>query len=326
MSDMERAIVDVNPDCLIIDTTAVGAAAVAEASALPWAQWIPFFQHVGVDAISPRQIARIPFTLTPAGMEVLNAPRRRLGLDPLVPTEAYPAPLYLYFTAEPFECEGLEFPSSFRLVGPGLWEPPGDAQEWPQAFDRPLVLVTASSEFQRDDALIESALRGLASEEVCLVISTVAHDPRSFEVPPNARVTRWLAHSELIEKAACVVCHGGMGITQRALAAGVPVCVVPFGRDQIEVALRVTATASGTHLPADALSPTAAREAIRQAMTMAAGAERVAEGFTRAGGPSAAAEALQSLLTTKQGSRGAHRVSPLTTPPGASPDGAQLVT
>ena len=31
-----------------------------------------------------------------------------------------------------------------------------------------------------------------------------------------------------------------MGITQKALAAGVPVCAVPFGRDQFEVARRVS--------------------------------------------------------------------------------------
>ena len=42
--------------------------------------------------------------------------------------------------------------------------------------------------------------------------------------------------SPILEIAACVVCHGGMGITQKALAAGVPVCAVPFGRDQPEVA------------------------------------------------------------------------------------------
>ena len=32
---------------------------------------------------------------------------------------------------------------------------------------------------------------------------------------------------------------GGAGATQKALASGVPVCVVPFGCDQLEVARRV---------------------------------------------------------------------------------------
>lgn len=36
-----------------------------------------------------------------------------------------------------------------------------------------------------------------------------------------------------------MISHGGTGTTQKALAAGVPVCAVPFMRDQFEVARRV---------------------------------------------------------------------------------------
>jgi hypothetical protein len=36
-----------------------------------------------------------------------------------------------------------------------------------------------------------------------------------------------------------------MGATQKALAHGVPVCAVPFGRDQLEVARRVEVAAAG---------------------------------------------------------------------------------
>jgi MGT family glycosyltransferase len=232
-------------------------------------------------------------------MEVLDAPRRHLGLAPLAePTEAYRAPLYLYFTAEPFELEGLDLPPSFRLVGPGLWEPAAEAPDWLQDLEEPVVLVTASSEFQRDDALIATALQALGADDIRVVVSTVAHDPERFDVPANARVVRWLPHGAVMRKAACVVCHGGMGITQRALAAGVPVCVVPFGRDQTEVAARVAATGAGTQILPDALTPAALRAAIHEAMTMRAGAQQIAAGFARAGGASAAADALESLLTT----------------------------
>ncbi|MCV7070521.1 glycosyltransferase, partial [Mycobacterium rufum] len=48
--------------------------------------------------------------------------------------------------------------------------------------------------------------------------------------------------------------HGGMGITQKALARGIPVCAVPFGRDQFEVARRVQVARCGTRLPARRLS------------------------------------------------------------------------
>jgi MGT family glycosyltransferase len=300
--DLQRAIADVDPDVLLVDVTTPGAAAVAEAGAIPWAQWIPFFQHFALVPNAAPELTLIPFTLAPIGMEVLNAPRRQLGLVPLAdPAEAWRAPLYLYFTAEPFEVDELDLPPSFRLVGPGLWEPPAEPPAWLESIDKPLVLVTASSEFQRDDALIETTLQALSSDDVEVVATTVAHDPEGFEVPANARVERWLPHGPVIRKAASVVCHGGMGITQRALAAGVPICVVPFGRDQTEVAGRVSAAAAGTQLSLEALTPTTLRTAILKAMTMRAGAERVAAGFARAGGAPAAADELESLLTTSAG-------------------------
>jgi UDP:flavonoid glycosyltransferase YjiC (YdhE family) len=46
-----------------------------------------------------------------------------------------------------------------------------------------------------------------------------------------------------------------MGSTQKALAHGVPVCVVPFGRDQLEVARRVEVAEAGTRLSARRLGP-----------------------------------------------------------------------
>jgi UDP:flavonoid glycosyltransferase YjiC (YdhE family) len=48
----------------------------------------------------------------------------------------------------------------------------------------------------------------------------------------------------------------------------------------------------------DQQTPAALRSAIRQAMTMRAGAQQVAAGFARAGGASAAADALETLVAT----------------------------
>jgi MGT family glycosyltransferase len=169
--------------------------------------------------------------------------------------------------------------------------------------------TTSSTSAWRDDALIEIALRALSSDDVHVVATTVAHDPERFEVPANAHVERWLPHGLLMRKAACVVCHGGMGITQRALAAGVPVCVVPFGRDQTEVAGRVTAAGAGTQVLPDALTLTTLRAAIHDAMNMRTGAERVAAGFARAGGAPAAADALELLLGALGGNEHRRAVS-----------------
>jgi UDP:flavonoid glycosyltransferase YjiC (YdhE family) len=129
-----------------------------------------------------------------------------------------------------------------------------------------------------------------------VIATTAAHDPARFDVPPNARVERFLPHSPILARASAVVCHGGMGTTQKSLAAGVPVCVVPFLRDQFEIARRVKVAGAGVSLPARRLRPDRLRKAVADATPRRPGAERVAAAFRAAGGPGSAATELERLL------------------------------
>jgi MGT family glycosyltransferase len=158
------------------------------------------------------------------------------------------------------------------------------------------VLVTASTAYQSDKKLISTALEAFSGEEVRLVATTAAHSPSEFAAPDNARVEQFLPHGPIIARAACVVCHGGQGITQKTLAAGVPVCVVPFCRDQFDVARRVQVAGAGVRLHHKRLTPERLRSAVRKAIGMRAGAERVGKAFTAAGGSSAAADVVEELL------------------------------
>ena len=161
---------------------------------------------------------------------------------------------------------------------------------------RPIVLVTASTAYQRDDKLIATALGALAEEPVAVVATTGALDPSAFHPGPNARVEAFLPHGPLLERAACVVCHGGHGITVRALSAGVPVCAVPFCRDQFDVARRLEMSDAGLRLHHRRLSKRRLRAAIHETMTKRPGAERVPSAFASAGGSAAAADAVEELL------------------------------
>ena len=80
---------------------------------------------------------------------------------------------------------------------------------------------------------------------------------------------RFVPHAPVLDRAACAVTHGGMGATQKALARGVPVCAVPFGRDQLEVARRVEVAGAGTRLPAKRLRPDRLRAKVREAIRRA---------------------------------------------------------
>ena len=87
-----------------------------------------------------------------------------------------------------------------------------------------------------------------------------------------------------------------MGATQKALAQGVPVCVVPYGRDQFEVARRVEVAQCGTRLPGKKLSPPRLRAKVQKAMTMTDGAKRVAAGFEATGGVARGADLFESRV------------------------------
>lgn len=161
------------------------------------------------------------------------------------------------------------------------------------------MLVTTSSEFQDDGRLVRCALDALADEAVHVVATLPSGDPASFDAPAGSRVLPFVPHAPILDRAACAVTHGGMGATQKALARGVPVCVIPFGRDQLEVARRAEVAGAGTRLPAKRLAPKRLRAAVREALRRSTGARRVAEGYRTAGGAVAAANALEELVGSR---------------------------
>jgi UDP:flavonoid glycosyltransferase YjiC (YdhE family) len=230
-----------------------------------------------------------------------NELRAGLGLPPLRRYEEQwlEADRFIAYTAEPYEYHRSDWPASVRLVGPGTWEPMDEAPEWLATETRPIVLVTSSTAYQRDMKLIATALQAFAGEDVALVATTAAHDPSSFTAPANARLEQFLPHRPIIARAVCVVCHGGQGTTQKALAAGVPVCVVPFSRDQFDVARRVETADAGVRLHHRRVNPARLRSAVRAATAKRSGAEAVARGFEAAGGAFAAADAVEEVLASR---------------------------
>ena len=138
-----------------------------------------------------------------------------------------------------------------------------------------MVLVTTSSVRQADTALVRTALRALDGETVHVVATLPAGTAGIGDYAHrHANVTGFVPHAAVLDRAVCVVTHGGMGITQKALSRGIPVCAVPFGRDQFEVARRVELARCGTRLPARHLTASRLRDAVVAAMTMSAGRGR----------------------------------------------------
>lgn len=315
-TDLREAIRADQPDAILVDVNSWGAAATAEQWGGPWATFCPYpialrspqvppFGPGLRPALGPLGRARDrvlrPLVLGTIEREMLgplNSVRATLKLPMLTHADQLfrRPPLLLYLTAEPFEYHRTDWPDNVVMVGPCDWEPPGEPPQWLADIDQPIVLVTTSSEFQDDGRLVKVALQALADQPLHVVATVPAGDPADYAIPGNAHVERFLPHHLLLDRSVCAVTHGGMGATQKALARGVPVCAVPFGRDQREVARRVQVAGAGTRLPANRLSPERLRSKVLEAITKADGAARVAQGFASAGGPFAAASAIESRL------------------------------
>jgi MGT family glycosyltransferase len=314
--DLRTAIAETDPDVVIVDINAWGAMAAAEAWDGRWASFCPFPLPVGsrhappfgpgfapargpVGRLRDRLVRPVVLgTVERTMMPKVNAVRKDHGLGPLKNADAlYGRPaLLLYLTAEPFEYPRPDWPENVVMVGPCDWDPDATAPDWLGHVTSPIVLVTTSSEFQGDARLVQAALDALREEPVFVVATLPAGDPAALRVPTNAHVERFVSHRPVLDRAAVAVTHGGMGATQKALARGVPVCVVPFGRDQFEVARRVEVAGAGTRLPAKRLTPERLREKVRRAMACGDGARQVSAGYVAAGGPTAAADAIERRL------------------------------
>jgi UDP:flavonoid glycosyltransferase YjiC (YdhE family) len=313
-ADFETALAATEPDLALVDVTTFGAKALAERLELRWAESRPFLLEDPAPGVPPFGLGLRPlggplgrvrdsaFGLLGRSFDrkarrpALNAGRRAAGLPPLEPgDERHRAPLTLYFSAEPFEYP-RPLPPGVRMFGAGEWDTAADAAaptEIP-ADERPLALVACSSEFQDDGAIAASALAGLG-DRWRLVVTTAGVDPATLGDPGDAVVARFLPHGPLLRQADVVVCHGGMGITQKALAHGVPVCVVPWGRDQLEVGAHVVEAEAGARVSRRRLSPARLAAAVERASGCRAGAERVRAGFEATGGSAAAASALEAI-------------------------------
>ena len=235
------------PDALLVDCMSWGAAAVAERLGRAVGAVVPL-SAAGVvarrAAVRPGPARRrsgpagrlrdrvlrplLTGTMEKASLPELNATREKLGVRPVESADELflAAPLLLYMTAEPLEYPRSDWPAvgaDGRPVLLGSARGPAGLARRDREAHRPrqhLVRVPGRREAGDDGA------RGARDEDV-QVVATLPSADMPASVPANARVEPFVPHAPILERAACAITHGGAGVTMKALAAGVPVCVVP---------------------------------------------------------------------------------------------------
>ncbi|MGO9694640.1 MAG: glycosyltransferase [Mycobacterium sp.] len=317
VADFADAVERTRPDALLVDVNCWGALSVADAGDTPWACFSPYTPPLQSRGVPPFGLGLAPLrgvlgrvrdaALRPVVMGMMeravlpagNKIRASAGAPPVASADDFMrrAPLTLVASGKPFEYPQTDWGDAVQMIGPCMFEPAMDGvPQWLTAIDRPIVLVTTSSQQQADEKLVKTAITALADLPVHVVATLPAGLPPDITLTPNATVVQFVPHGPVLDRAVCAITHGGMGGTQKTLARGVPVCVVPFGRDQFEVARRVEVARCGTRLPAKKLTVKRLSINVQQAMTMTAGARLVAGGFAATGGVARGADLFEQRV------------------------------
>lgn len=200
-----------------------------------------------------RSAAAVAIAAFRHGLPALNQARAEYGLAPL--RDALDlmgmADRILVCSSPSYDFAPGSVPDNVRYVGPQLDDgASADAgRPWAGQSGRTLVLVGLSSTVMRQEGLLQRAADALGQLPVQGLVTTgPAVDPALIAAPPNVTVTRWVRHADVLPCCSAVITHGGHGTVMKALIAGVPLVVVPLGRDQPDNAARVVYTGAGTRL------------------------------------------------------------------------------
>jgi UDP:flavonoid glycosyltransferase YjiC (YdhE family) len=266
---MRAAVEEWRPDVVLRDPNEYSGALAAEQHGVPHGR-------IAISLMSTEQLG--------SGMvaPALDAIRRAEGLEPDPDGDLLRASPWL--STFPRTLDEGELPDPHRFHDPA-WEEEGDELPdwWPGREGQPLVYVTFGSvagQFPQALPAYGVALSAVADLPV-RVLLTVGRDlDRAAlpEAPDNVHIEPWVPQQDVLGHASAAVVHGGSGSTLGALAAGVPLVVVPLFADQPQNARRVAEVGAGLAVEPnrDDIPATIAplREAIERVLSDASYGER----------------------------------------------------
>jgi len=224
---MARACEDWRPDLVLREPCEYASALVAADAGLRVAQVaisVAQGEAASIDAASP-------------ALE-----EHRAGLT----ARCYAAP---YLTRFPESLDPSPFSTTVRFraeraTGPEL------LPDWWDERNAPLVYVTFGTVLGYMTIAADvyrTALRAVEGLRARVLLTVGRQfDPASLgPLPANVHLEQWVDQDRVMREADLVVCHGGSGTTFGALAAGVPLVIVPVFADQFENGRRVASAGAG---------------------------------------------------------------------------------
>jgi len=186
--------------------------------------------------------------------------------------------LHLQGCTPAFEYPQKHVPEQVHWVGalrpdpPASWETPA---WWSQVTDatRPVVLVSQGTLRPDVTELLVPAIRGLADEDVTVVVATGQAEPGDVygslggHLPDNVLLTRYVPYDLLLPHVSTFVTNGGYTGVTLALAHGVPLVQAGMTEEKHEIARRIEWTGVGVRLGTTRPSPQAVASGVRSVLS-----------------------------------------------------------
>jgi UDP:flavonoid glycosyltransferase YjiC (YdhE family) len=287
---VQQAIRSWRPDLVVRDSVEFAALVAAESGAVPHAR-------VAVHLVSfedwmPAVVA-----------EPLAALRELVGLAPDETASLHSEPSFSAFPASLDELPAADAraPAPFRARMPEDEPHPAQSPWMPVADNRPLVYITfgtIAGSTPRVRSVYRLAVDAVADLPVRAVLTTGPGIEAGAlgTVPNNVQIEAWIPQRDILKHASAVVCHGGSGTVRGALAAGLPLVVVPLFADQSYNAGRIAAVGAGLAVPNPDVG--ALRAALERALVdqgLRAGARRIAHEMAALPSLESAVDAMTAL-------------------------------
>ena len=258
-------------DAVLTNDLLAGPVIAAEAMGLPCALLSPHISVRPLDGVPTALTGLIPdgsanyeaaesatherlIGLMNTQLPQLNRARAAFGLAPLkhIFDHYDRADRVLIGVAEAFDFPPKRLPANLRYVGP-LLDQPMWAQTWTAPWSgqpkRPRVLVSLSTSFQNQLSLLNRIATALGRMDLDAVVTVgPAMAQETITAPSNITLLHSAPHDAVMPEVSLVVTHGGHGTVTRSLTHGVPLLVLPMGRDQADNAARVVARGAGLAL------------------------------------------------------------------------------
>lgn len=243
---MNRVIADWKPDIVLRDPCEYASAVIAHRSDIATAQ-------IGIG------LADVEWGSIDIAAPALED--HRVGLT----EELHLSP---YVTRFPASLDPSPFPDT-RRFRESLGAPVAPLPDWWNGSRAPLVYVSFGTVLGHMSTAAETyrvaltAVAGLDAR-VLLTVGRRFDISQLGELPSNVHVEPWVDQAGVLAEAEVVVCHGGSGTTFGALAAGVPLVIVPLFADQFANGPKVAEAKAGVALN-KGLDTDGGRRPLRQA-------------------------------------------------------------